>query len=103
MAGRFTYDARLGISLPVMDQDWEEYAKEEQEQILFEWEMTRGRIPDRIKELEEIIDRKQTSLTDEDNFTVTCRLNEDIAELASIINDLWLWFRLDQTVMKRHT
>ncbi|OQP01541.1 hypothetical protein B1689_04345, partial [Geobacillus sp. 44C] len=40
-------------------------------------------------------------LSDENDFERSCRLNSEIAELASIINDLWIWYRMNQTVSMR--
>lgn len=60
-------------------------------------EDTRG-IPDRISELETQINRRQDQLADEENFELSCKLNSEIADLASIINDLWLWYRANQEI-----
>ncbi|WP_046176683.1 hypothetical protein [Domibacillus indicus] len=89
----FQYDARLGIYLPILSREWDEHTKAERQAILHKWEIIRGQIPDRISQLEEEINKKQTALDNEDDFVQSCRLNTDISELASIINDLWLWFR----------
>ena len=94
----FAYDERLGIRLPVLEKAWEEYSEKEQHAILLEWENIRGMIPDRIAELEQTINQKQAELSDESDFARSCRLNSEIAELASVINDLWIWYRLNQTV-----
>lgn len=103
MKDHFTYDKRLGIRLPALERNWEEYSEKEQYDILLEWEKIRGAIPDRIAELEQTINRKQAELSDESDFARSCRLNSEIAELASIINDLWIWYRLNQTVsVKMH-
>ncbi len=48
----FTFDQRLGISLPDLNVDWDQYDIETQNTILFHWEQIRGTIPDRIQELE---------------------------------------------------
>lgn len=89
----FVYDYRLGILLPKLDKPFENYDKSTQEEIWLKWEQIRGTIPDRIKELEKQINDKQTQLGEEANFDITCKLNTEIAELASIINDLWIWYR----------
>ncbi len=94
----FIKDKRLGIPLPQLDLEWNKYDKKTQQDILLEWEKIRGRIPDRIKELEEQINMKQAQLNDEANFERSCELNTEIAEYASIINDLWLWYRMNQHV-----
>ncbi|WP_044894505.1 hypothetical protein [Bacillus alveayuensis] len=97
----FIFDKRLGIPLPKLEKEWEEYSESEQHMILLHWENIRGRIPDRIIELERVINQKQAELAEENDFTRSCLLNSEIAELASIINDLWIWYRMNQTVSSR--
>nr|WP_263325429.1 hypothetical protein [Neobacillus sp. Marseille-Q6967] len=97
----FTSDPRLGIPIPALTTEWNEYNKETQNEILFHWEKIRGSIPDRIAELEKTINKKQAQLYDESSFTRSCELNNEIAELASIINDLWLWYRSNQTISEK--
>lgn len=98
MNEHFSFDQRLGISIPNLALEWAQYSDETQQAILFKWEQIRGSIPDRIADLEKMINQKQTQLSNESNFKTSCELNSEIAELASIINDLWLWFRANQTV-----
>ncbi|MGE7779674.1 hypothetical protein ACQKL0_06915 [Peribacillus sp. NPDC097264] len=97
----FTYDERLGISIPDLPMEWDEYSKGKQHRILAHWESIRGHIPDRIQELEAIINRKQAQLSDESNFSLSCQLNTEISELASVINDLWLWYRTDHGISEK--
>ncbi|WP_019242908.1 MULTISPECIES: hypothetical protein [Bacillus] len=97
----FTYDNRLGIHIPNLTREWDDYIKEEQLIILSQWESIRGSIPDRIKYLESQINQKQQQLDNEENFPLSCQLNSDIAELASIINDLWIWYRTHQGVSEK--
>jgi hypothetical protein len=97
----FIYDERLGIPLPKLEKEWEDYNEAEQHAILLQWENIRGKIPDRIVELERIINQKQAELGEENDFVRSCLLNSEIAELASIINDLWIWYRMNQTVSMR--
>lgn len=94
----FSFDQRLGIPIPNLKVEWTEYSEKTQQAILFHWEQIRGSIPDRIAELENLINQKQAQLSDESNFKTSCVLNSEIAELASIINDLWLWYRANQTM-----
>lgn len=89
----FQYDKRLGISIPALNREWLEYTADERQVIMHKWEMIRGKIPDRIQELETHINEKQGALNNEEDFDRSCRLNTGISELASVINDLWLWFR----------
>ncbi|NSL51293.1 hypothetical protein [Calidifontibacillus erzurumensis] len=96
----FQEDSRLGILLPRLQKEWHEHSLNEQQQILAFWETERGKIPDRIKELETTINSKQAELDKEEDFRRSCQLNAEISELASIINDLWIWFRIDQNVIE---
>lgn len=98
MVEHFTYDERLGINIPTLAFDWEEYDIATQQVILDEWEKIRGHIPDRISELEQLINQKQAELENEANFKRSCQLNGEIAELASVINDLWIWFRVNERI-----
>lgn len=98
MTWTFVQDERLGIPLPELEKDWEEYTEEERSEILLRWEEIRGTIPDQVKKLERIIIRKQNQLDVEDNFKISCDLNSEIAELAGTINELHLWFRVNQDI-----
>ncbi|TYR82157.1 hypothetical protein FZC66_00735 [Priestia megaterium] len=100
----FSYDERLGIKLPSLQKEWRAYDPSVQQQILLYWETIRGHIPDRIAEVEKVINQKQLQLEEEENFNTSCTLNNEIAELASIINDLWIWYRANQEISsKNHT
>lgn len=96
MRYEFRFDERLGIKIPVLHHEWEAYSAQERMDILLTWEQIRSAIPDRIIYLENLINQRQTMLADEDNFERSCQLNWEIAELASIINDLNIWFRVQQ-------
>ena len=98
MKKRFRYDDRLDIELPDIEEEWLAISQDERTQILYEWEIIRGTIPNRIQKREAIIIEKQNQLHQENNFTISCELNTQIANLASQINDLHLWFRTNQDV-----
>lgn len=98
MKEHFSFDERLGIYIPDLAEEWDTYPYETQQDVLFYWEKIRGSIPDRIVELEDQINHKQAQLSDESDFGRSCQLNSEIADLASIINDLWLWYRANQTI-----
>ncbi|GLX69269.1 hypothetical protein [Paenibacillus glycanilyticus] len=101
---RFEWNERLRLALPVLEADWEQYSALEQSDIVEQWELIRGTIPDRVMEFERIINRKQEELFEEDNFEESCRLNTEIAEYASRINDLLIWYRTNQELdSRRHT
>lgn len=91
----FHYDERLGISIPKLHTEWENLDTETQTNLLMEWEKIRGDIPYRIKQLEETINKLQMALYEEDDFEKSCEINDEIANVASIINDLWIWYRTD--------
>lgn len=97
----FSQDKRLGIQVPKSDLEWNHLSADVQQSILMRWEAIRGNIPDRIAGLENQINRKQAELSEENNFQISCQLNGEIAELASIINDLWLWFRTNQQMTQK--
>jgi len=102
---QFAWSDRLGIFVPSLQQDWDSMTRREQAAVLERWEDIRGKIPDRVMRLEEEIKIKQDDLSDEEDFSASCRLNRDIAELASRINDLHIWFRTQQDLdeeTKRH-
>ena len=94
--GQFALDARLGIAVPRLTLPWERLSREKQAAVLAKWESIRGRIPDRIAVFEERIRKKQIDLFEEEDFAESCRLNSEIAELASRINDLNIWYRTEQ-------
>ncbi|HHY72725.1 MAG TPA: hypothetical protein GX497_05790 [Bacillus bacterium] len=96
----FQMDDRLGILLPLLNKEWHQYSAVEQQTIVAAWENSRGHIPDRIKELETTINVKQSKLDIEEDFVCSCQLNSEISELASIINDLWIWYRMNQNVIE---
>ncbi|BBI32587.1 hypothetical protein [Cohnella abietis] len=103
---QFEYSARHGISIPCLSTDWDELNLEHQTAILAKWEMIRGNIPDHIMRFEAIIRLKQQQLFEEDDFAQSCLINGDIADLASRINDLNIWFRTQQDLdsdSKRHS
>ncbi|WP_449538394.1 hypothetical protein [Ferdinandcohnia sp. Marseille-Q9671] len=101
MSTFFSYDERLGIQLPHLNDSWEEYSDDVQQSILLEWEKIRGHIPDRISEIETVINKKQEQLGNELNFERSCELNNEISECASIINDLWIWYRMNQGISQK--
>lgn len=103
MGYAFVMDERLGIPLPHFDRYFEEFSEKEQAEILLRWENIRGTIPERVKEIERVIIAKQEQLNVEESFSASCRLNSEIAELASAINDLNLWFRVNQDISARVT
>lgn len=92
----FVPDERLGIALPQLLQDWSLYTREEQALMIEEWERVKARIPDRVQELEAVINEKQLLASQEDDWDTVCDLYEKIYEIASIINDLNIWKNVEQ-------
>ncbi|MBW7476123.1 hypothetical protein K0T92_15365 [Paenibacillus oenotherae] len=100
----FVFDERLGIALPKLELEWEGYSESDRAAIVTQWEIIRGAIPDRVFLFEREINKKQAELFDEDDFEMSCLLNSDIAELASRINDLHIWYRINQEIeTRRHS
>ncbi|EFM12649.1 conserved hypothetical protein [Paenibacillus curdlanolyticus YK9] len=98
---QFVWNDRLGISLPTLELQWDDYTDAERLAIVEQWETIRGAIPDRIIALEQLIRVQQARLYDEEDFEASCLLNFDIAELASQINDLHIWYRINQEIESR--
>lgn len=97
----FVWNERLRIHLPELELDWEHYSREDQSVMIERWELIRGTIPDLIMELERSIIGKQAELNTEDNFERSCLLNYEIAEYGSRINDLQIWYRMNQELESR--
>ncbi|WP_026690663.1 hypothetical protein [Alteribacter aurantiacus] len=98
MTYTFVFDKRLKIYIPKVYTEWNKLDRFTQEEILYKWEHSRGQIPDLIKELDRKIEIKQQRLYEEEDFEKSCQLNDDISYLASIINDLWIWYRSTEVV-----
>lgn len=96
MTDRFRYDKRLGILLPNLYEDWESLSPEERHAMIMEWEKIRARIPDRIMELEGEINKRQEHIAKEDDWDKICKLYGEIYGIASTINDLQIWSRIEQ-------
>jgi hypothetical protein len=97
----FAFNERLGIAVPELDRDWDCYTFEERGSIVARWEIIRGTIPDRVFAFERLINAKQDRLYEEEDFEASCLLNAEIADLASRINDLHIWYRINQEVESR--
>jgi hypothetical protein len=93
---QFQFSERHGISIPSLAEDWDKLSIAKQTAVLERWEMIRGNIPDYIMRLENTIRIRQQQLFEEDDFEQSCLINGDIADLASRINDLNIWFRTQQ-------
>jgi hypothetical protein len=91
----FVYNERLGIQIPVQHREWQEYSRAEQEAMIEQWEMLRARIPDRVKQLEEVIEDRQLKIAVEEDWDRVVALYEDVFAMASIINDLNNWMRVE--------
>lgn len=100
----FVYDERLDIHVPVLERPFDEYEREERLAMIAYWEEIRGRIPSKVMVLERSIEHMLGEMNNESDFERSCRLNGEIAELASRINDLHIWYRTtqDEPSVKRH-
>lgn len=100
----FVFNERLGIPVPNLRLPFEKYSVPKQWDLMAAWEAIRGSIPSRVMELERVIEQKLFALGNEEDFEFSCKLNEEIAETASIINDLHIWYRItgDEPSGKRH-
>jgi hypothetical protein len=92
----FVLDKRLGICLPKLERDWLDYSLAEQQAMIEEWERIKARIPDRVQELEAVINEYQIKAAQEDDWDTVCSLYEEIYRIASIINDLNIWKNVEQ-------
>ncbi|WP_335872217.1 hypothetical protein [Bacillus sp. 2205SS5-2] len=97
----FPYHHQLEINLPNEEIMLSNFTLAEQQGILEFWEKCRGRIPDKMNEFEVDINQKQEELNNEMDFEKSCLLNEEIASLASKVNDLWLWYRTQPFISLR--
>lgn len=93
---RFEYDERLGIKLPHLMQEWEDMHAEERQAMIMEWEQIKAKIPDRIMELEKQIEVRQEKVAKENDWDTIVILYGEIYSLASVINDLHIWSRVNQ-------
>jgi hypothetical protein len=93
---RFEYNDRLGIHLPYLDVEWEDLSADERNEMIARWEKIKARIPDRIMEIERLIDERQQRVSQEEDWETICMLYKEIYEYASIINDLHIWARVNQ-------
>lgn len=93
---RFEYDERLGIKLPHLLRDWETLPADERHAMIMEWEQIKARIPDRIMDLEKQIEAHQDKISKEEDWDTVCLLYGELYSIASIINDLHIWSRVNQ-------
>ncbi|MDI3327991.1 MAG: hypothetical protein QJR06_05530 [Alicyclobacillaceae bacterium] len=91
----FRFDERLRIPVPDLEREWETYSRDEQQEMIVQWEAIRARIPEVIRELEDEIDRRQQQASETDDWEAVCRLYAEIADLASRINDLNILYRTE--------
>ncbi|QPC47225.1 hypothetical protein [Mangrovibacillus cuniculi] len=90
----FVYDQRLDLHVPLKTIPWEKLSNDETKAIEVFWETERGKIPTKIKSLDQKMERIQEYLSKEESFKKACEWNDALSNLASIVNDLWLWYRI---------
>lgn len=96
----FDFVPKLGIHVPTFHLDWDEYSIKEQLDIIHQWEKERAKIPDRIKEIEVKIGELQDKMF-EMEFDEYCVIHDDIINMASAINDLNIWFRIEGELSRK--
>lgn len=94
----FQLDTRLGIELPVFETPFEELPRTEQEAILLRWETIRARIPDQIMRLEHDIEGLLQLVHEEEDWDIIASYFVQISDLASRINELNTWRRVDPSL-----
>lgn len=92
----FIANPRLGIRVPDPRMEWEQMTPGQRSQVLAQWEQIRGEIPERIVQIEAVINDKQEQMNVEESFERCCQLNSEIAEMAGTINDLLILYRMNQ-------
>ncbi len=98
----FTYDNRLGIKIPALEREWTFYSEKSSAGYPPNMGIHSGTDSrQKFNLLEKSINQKQAALEDETNFIRSCELNSEIGELASIINDLWIWYRTNEEISKK--
>lgn len=96
LEAQFEPDGRLGIPLPRFGVPWEQMNAVERACVVERWELIRGQIPAAILAREAKIRRLLDELFEEEDFVRCCSLNAEIAEAASAIHDLQIWYRTQQ-------
>lgn len=94
----FKFNERMGIQIPLVYVDWEELPLSDREDIITRWESIRGQIPDRILELDRLVEALQLKVNQEENWEEVCKLFHQISTIASTINELNIWYRKQQEV-----
>lgn len=90
----FVFNKKLGIRIPHLTKEWDEYSLEEQKDIIHQWENERAKIPDRVKEIENEIEELQ-DLMFKIEFDEYVKVHKEIVEMSSAINDLNIWYRTE--------
>lgn len=91
----FHHDERLSIPLPSFPQPFEEMAPTEQESVIVTWESIRARIPDRIQELEKMIEFHLENIRETEDWEQIILWFDEISDIASRIAELNTWQRVD--------
>lgn len=90
----FVFDQRLDLFVPIKNIPWQALSYDETKAVEVYWETERGKIPTKIKELDRRMEQLQECLSREESFEKACEWNDSLSSLASIVNDLWLWYRI---------
>ncbi|MBX6351797.1 MAG: hypothetical protein IRZ10_00570 [Thermoflavifilum sp.] len=94
----FRFDERLGIECPAFDPPFESLPRPIQEAALAYWEKVRSGIPDRIQSFETRINALLARIQETDDWDEITRCFDEISDLATRIQDLNLWARVDPSL-----
>jgi len=84
--------------LPQFEIPFEQLPRNEQENIILEWETIRSTIPDQIIRLEGEIEQLLEKIQKEEDWDVISLHFGQISDYASRINELNIWQRVDPSV-----
>ncbi len=94
----FNLDPRLGIELPDLSTPFESLSPEEQEDVVYQWEGIRARIPERIMKFEQVIEDILEAIHHEEDWDTIASYFAEISDYASRIAELNTWRRVDQSL-----
>ncbi len=94
----FRHDPRLGIELPDLTTPYEELSHTQQEELIAYWEGVRAHIPDQIMKFEQDIEDHLQAVHQEEDWDIVAAHFADISDLASRINELNMWRRVDPSL-----
>ncbi|RIV28603.1 hypothetical protein D2Q93_02295 [Alicyclobacillaceae bacterium I2511] len=94
----FRHDQRLGIELPDLTTPYDELSHTQQEELIAYWEGVKAHIPDQIMKFERDIEGLLQVVHHEEDWDIIAAHFADISDLASRINELNMWRRVDPSL-----